>query len=395
VVVGLRDLDLRVLLISTSSGSTGGGEYYLASLAIGLQRLGMKVTLIINTHEDMDYFYSRFGTQIHIKRLKYTNTYKRKFRVYGASLDRRSIKNWVGIIKSESPDIIHLNQQTLEDGIDIYLAAKDLPIPLVCTTHVPHSASFLGARFGWIRDILTEKLFNAGPQNHICVSQKSAETLMARIPAVSGRNGVHTVFNGVDIPMRETDVATLQSELKISNESRVIGMVGRIESQKNPLFSIEMLSALKDPDLVLLWIGDGSLREEFLLKAQRLGVADQVRVSGWIHQPSDYFCLFDVFCMPSQYEGLPLALLEAMRAGLPVMVNDIDGFRDVIELEKGGYLLPKGDLQRWVSAVKQLMQDDTLRLNMGKYNKQLAEQRYSIDAMSQETASVYDSLITQ
>ena len=89
-----------------------------------------------------------------------------------------------------------------------------------------------------------------------------------------------------------------------------------------------------------IWIGDGTLRRTFEKKARDLGVADQVLVTGWSQDISAYLQALDILAMPSKFEGLPLALLEAMGAGLCCCVSDVDGMTEDIHHPVGYTLTP-------------------------------------------------------
>lgn len=103
-------------------------------------------------------------------------------------------------------------------------------------------------------------------------------------------------------------------------DSFLVGFIGRFEAQKNPLFIIEVFSAIRDiePSAMLLLIGDGSLRESMTQKISELGVADNVRYLGIQEDIVRFYQAMDCFLLPSLYEGLPVVGLEAQCSGLPV-----------------------------------------------------------------------------
>jgi glycosyltransferase involved in cell wall biosynthesis len=383
----------RVMLISTSSGSTGGGEYYLANLATALLHTGVDCRVLINCDASMDYFYTRFSSQIPIDRREYTNTYARPARAFSAWFDRRSCQHWVSRIIEFAPDVVHLNQQTLEDGLDVIKATRILGIPLICTTHVPHSSRSLGARFGWLRDIFVERILAHGQQHHICVSPASSKTLGLRLPAHKVKGRIHTVFNGVQLDQRSTDADLIESVKKYCAGKFVLGAVGRLEAQKNPLFLVDVLASIQHPEVCLLWVGEGSLRQTMLDYAKKMGVSDKVICTGWVKNPAAYFPYMSVFCMPSRYEGLPLALLEAMMAGLSVVAAKVDGIADVIHTGRGGELIEDNRPSSWVTALKDLLEHDQQRRDQGNYNAQLACRQFSVDAMADATLRLYQDML--
>ena len=143
---------LKILLVSTSSGSRGGGELYLVYLGRSLAARGHEVALWASSHPRMDELCGRFGKIGTVLRQDYTNTYDRRFRSIASYLDsgaaRAASESW----KKFAPDIVHLNKQNLEDGLDLLRAAGECGLPSVCTIHLTQSAKYLRARTPWIRD---------------------------------------------------------------------------------------------------------------------------------------------------------------------------------------------------------------------------------------------------
>lgn len=136
------------------------------------------------------------------------------------------------------------------------------------------------------------------------------------------------LFCGIDItPFKENlDRATIRAELGIEPETLVIGHVGRLEPPKNHQFLIEIAAkvAEQQPNLCLLLVGEGSLRSQLEEKVRELGLGDRtIFTGGRSDVPRLMMGAMDVFVMPSHYEGLGLALVEAQAARLPCIVSDV------------------------------------------------------------------------
>src|SRR5688572_24291224 len=123
---------LRVLLVSSSSGSQGGGELYLGGLAEGLSALGHEVESLLAAHPRMDARSVRLAHSGRVHRVDFPNTYDRRTRAVGAALARRTIARLAGVFQDLRPDVLHLNKQNLEDGLDLLLAAGRTDLPTVC-----------------------------------------------------------------------------------------------------------------------------------------------------------------------------------------------------------------------------------------------------------------------
>lgn len=104
----------------------------------------------------------------------------------------------------------------------------------------------------------------------------------------------------------------------------VIGIVARLSKEKNHEFLLSVFQKvyLQNPDVFLWMIGDGPLRESLEIKVQELGLQESVYFAGNVKDPSQYYSVFDLFVLPSFYEGLPMTILEAQYSGLPTFVSD-------------------------------------------------------------------------
>ncbi len=146
---------MKILLVSSSSGSHGGGEFYLRDLSGALATMGHMPTAWLSRHSQMDPLAASFRERdLSVSRFDYLNTYHRRLRSLGAVLDQRLQRRLVGQFDHSGADIIHINSQCLEDGLDLVAAAGRSRIPAVATIHVTRSATSLGARVGRLRDVI-------------------------------------------------------------------------------------------------------------------------------------------------------------------------------------------------------------------------------------------------
>jgi glycosyltransferase involved in cell wall biosynthesis len=118
-------------------------------------------------------------------------------------------------------------------------------------------------------------------------------------------------------------------------------------------------------------------------------------VEGWRTDASARLAGFDAFVLPSFYEGLPLALLEAMAAGLPCIVSDADGMSEAVIDEQQGRVLPPGNVAAWVMAIGQLLGDRSLSARWGAAALERHRQYFSREAMGRSTAEIYREVIAR
>src|SRR5215813_9520147 len=168
---------MKVLLVSSSSGSRGGGEIYLYNLAAGLSRLGHCVHALCSNAKPMDElvkYLHRFGE---VTRAELPNTYRRPTHSLGAALDFAQHRRISRIFQELSPDIVHINQQVAEDGLDLLLAARSSSLPFLSTIHIAHSASLLNARLGRLRDFVARAVLTRINTTHIAVAERARHDL--------------------------------------------------------------------------------------------------------------------------------------------------------------------------------------------------------------------------
>lgn len=389
---------MRVLLVSTGSGSRGGGEFYLLILAAALRDLGHEVHLSIPSHSRMDELRKRAEEVATLHVVDGTNTYDRPFRQLGAIFDAGSVRLYRKLFERVDPDIIHINQQVLEDGLEIVRAARQSGLPFVLTTHVTHGASDLGARYGWLRDIVSKYVVARANCPIITVSSVSRQVLIKRLAGTQmSAESVKVVYNGVDTPRQISSAqrTALRNGWGVKDESPVMGVVGRIEAQKNPLFFARLVAALRTlhPEIKGVWIGDGQMREELMSAVGTLGIAENFYIDGWRDDVGDRLQALDVFVLPSKFEGLPFALQEAMHSGLPVCVAEVDGMGEVIEDGVSGYLCRPYDIGHWVERVQALLINTATRNLFGQRAREFAQAHFSMPAMGHATAEIYTQAI--
>jgi glycosyltransferase involved in cell wall biosynthesis len=390
---------MKVLLISTGSGSRGGGEMYLLYLAEELARQGHDIHLLFPDHPRMDEIISLFPSGITIHRARLRNTYDRKLRQVGAVLDYFNRLAYRQAILSISPDIIHINQQVAEDGLDLLLAVRTLQLPYVTTIHITRSAKNLGARFGRLRDWLTRKVLLKSKIHVITVSKEMRRLLIERLGNMERLSSdIHVVYNGVRCES-DTNYETrkrIRAEWGINDYTPIIGTVGRMEEQKNPFFFLGLVSELVSRGKVkkAIWIGDGRLRSDITNRSKESGLYGVLHIDGWRKDVMDRLHALDIFILPSRFEGLPLALQQAMCAGLPVCASDVDGMREAIEDGTNGYLCQPDDMEQWLDRISGLLGNYDLRKKMGSKGQALVKERFSMDSMVNETLKVYEKVIS-
>ena len=373
----------------------GGGEIYLHHLSVGLSRLGHCVRALCSAAPVMDKIADTLGPFAEVDRVEMANTYQRRTRCLGAALDFEQHRRFSRKFRELAPDVVHINQQVAEDGLDLILAASEFGVPVLSTIHITRSAEGLGARFGRLRDLVTTKVLRRVNMVHITVAECGKKDLLGRFDFL-GPQQVRVVPNGAFFTDADSAIRDrTRRRWGVGAGDVVIGSVGRLDAQKEPTFALKIISNLRQKGLPVhyVWIGDGGMRSIFQEETGRLGITNSVTLDGWRDDVSDCLQGLDIFVMPSKFEGMPLALLEAMGAGLCCCASDVDGIAETIEDGLDGYLCPPGDLQGWCRKLGALIADPESRMVVGVRARDLARRRFSVETMATETAKIYQDVI--
>lgn len=377
---------MRVLFVSTSSGSRGGGELYIIYLAKALVKNNCKVALWCSTDKRMDELASVFSEFGQVYRSQYVNTYDRKSRslyyfFFSPKIDLAfSIDHF-------KPDIIHLNKQNTEDGLDLVRSLDRSNIPYITTIHITQSQRQLQARWGVIRDTVSKHILqDARCARWIAISRARerdlAEFLKATDKIVMIPNAVETHTGNLSDKKRQE----LRFKYHVSDQDVSIVCVGRLEPQKNPIRFVNWAAeALKHFDyLRFFWIGDGTLKNEFTRSIAALGLDDKITCLGWQKDVSAFYSAADIYLHTADFEGLAFSILEAMSFGLPTVVPEF--LYEDLEFEPGVIAKEQEGLMK-------LIQFPELRKKMGNEGRVFVERNFSWTEIVKQYLKVYEQAI--
>ena len=214
---------------------------------------------------------------------------------------------------------------------------------------------------------------------------------------VSAQN-VRTVYNGLDVVHHLTDPAAvrkLRSEFGLQKCGHVIGAVGRLEWRKNFKLLLEALAIVlhSHPNTTLMIVGAGE--EETALKAHavELKIAQNVIFAGYRADIAEMLGLFSVFCMSSDTEGISLALLEAITAGVPVVATRVGGTPEVIRDESMGTLVPPRNADALAHAVKAVLDHPQAAQHKAQTARQKVAEIFTKEKMIREIEMLYREII--
>jgi glycosyltransferase involved in cell wall biosynthesis len=226
----------------------------------------------------------------------------------------------------------------------------------------------------------------------VAVSAAVADSVRARRPVPE------VVVHGVDAPdapdapaPEPPDPAAARRRLGIDGAGPVIGTVGNFTAKKDHAGLVRAFARLAagDPGAVLVLVGAGPLEDDLRAQVDAVGLAGRVVFAGSRGDVPDLLAAFDVFVLSSRYEGLPIALLEAMAAGRACVATDVGGVPEVVTDGVDGVLVPPGDPDALAAALAAVAGDADRRATLGAGAEQRAAD-FRLDAAVACLAAVYD-----
>lgn len=228
---------------------------------------------------------------------------------------------------------------------------------------------------------------------YIAISDQVGQALIDVIGPIGHK--VEIIPNGVDIDRYGSQLAdpkqAVRAELGLNAGARLIVMVGTLKEVKGHRFMIEAMSTLaaQYPDLHLLLVGDGELRAGLEALVSQSALDDRIHFLGSRSDVADLLAASDLFVLPSLWEGLSMALLEAMATGLPIVASEVSGTVQAIVPGQHGLLIPPGETQAIVAAVRQMLSDPDRARAMGEAAKQRVQAEFSAQKQADEHLALY------
>ena len=203
---------------------------------------------------------------------------------------------------------------------------------------------------------------------------------------------IHGIGINPDRLSKDQTATNIRQELNLNPDDFLVISVGELNENKNHQVIIKALGKLKDPQIHYIICGKGDQLEKLKDLANELGILDNVHFLGYRMDVLDICKQADLFVFPSHREGLPIAPLEAMFCGLPLVTSNIRGPVDFMKEGKTGYLCSPDDVNAFAKNIKNLKMNPQLRIQMGK-NCKKAVQPFLIENSKAEVLSLIKSII--
>jgi len=275
------------------------------------------------------------------------------------------------------PDLLHAHSS--KAGALGRLAARLAGVPSIFTAHgwafargVPRIQRWMALPCEWIAARCCQKI--------IVVSE--ADYALGESRGIAPHAGTVVIHNGIpDHPSRAQPDGD-------SGQPARIASVARFAPQKDQSTLLQALAGVPF-DYRLILVGDGPTRTHIESQAKALEISNQVEFLGARNDVAEILSRSHIFALTSHWEGFPLSILEAMRAGLPVLASSVGGVNEAVVDGETGFLVPRGDVAAVRDRLRQLLADPQLRSRMGAAGRRRFQQLFSLERMLEETVNVY------
>ena len=363
---------LKVLEV-IRQGQIGGGESHLLDLIYFMDKEKIEPICLSFSDGDMVNRLKQMGVTCHV-----IDTEK----PFDLSVQRGIIK----LIQNENIQIIHAHGSRAASNI-LYPAHK-FHIPLIYTVH---GWSFHDDQSYIVRKLrgYSEMIICSSASQVICVSESNKETGRK----VFGLKNAIVIENGVNLDKfnPEASYKNLRSEFGFSESDFIVGFIARCTKQKNPLVFLSALEKVHstNPSVKGLFVGEGDMDIEVDAFIRQHQMSGYLYRSPFRTDVPDILNCIDVYCLPSLWEGLSIALLEAMAMRKAIIATPTDGTKEVLYHEKNGLIVPFNDIEAMVNAINRFFSDRQMKAICAKTARLYVEERFNAKRVADVVMSVY------
>lgn len=305
--------------------------------------------------------------------------------------DVRAVWNLNKLLRQRNVDVLHVHLPY--SGIMGRIASRMSPVKAVVYTE--HNL--------WQRYHKATSLFNKMTyrwNDAVIAVSREVERSIRDNYSVNGKPALDVIHNGVDIEQLQSVVDTgrdIRPEFGIPADHALVAHVANFTPKKRHCDLLHAIKLVKDqnPKVTFILVGQGPLQDQMKEQATELGINDNVVFAGFRLDAADIMAAADMFVLPSQFEGMPVSMLEAMALGTPVIAARVGGIPEVLEDNRDGILIDPKNPKQLADNVLKLITDKTLKKTLADNALEKVRQHFSIEDMVHSTESVYDQMLNK
>lgn len=362
---------MRILFSVTRADSFGGSSTHVRDLCVRLRSQGHEVEVLIGGEGQVTERLREAGVPV--------VPLRHLIREVHPLRDLLGLWEYVREIRRFRPDIVSCH--TSKAGFLGRIAGDLCGVP---TIYLPHCWSFVdGFPRAWLFR-WAEKFGALWGSGIIAVSEDERQQGLEK--AVVGGSGIQTIVNGMP------EVAGhFSARPEVHPPSMV--MIGRFEGQKDQPTLIAALGRLKHLPWTLRLIGNGPLEDEARAQAAELALTGRVEFMGYRRDIPEQLAAAQIYLLISHWEGFARSIIEAMRAGLPVIASDVGGAREAVFTGYTGALVPRNDVDKLTAALEPLLAQPSLRSKLGMASRRWYENNLTFEHMFARYFALYGRMV--
>ncbi len=282
------------------------------------------------------------------------------------------------LIRQERYNIVHLHTKRAH-ALSLWLPRGERRPKYIVTRRMDYPEP---------KNYYTRYLYNRRVDGVVAISRSVVDCLLE---AGVNRRSIRLIYSGIDpLPFR-----ALSSAEQRANDSAVVAMLAVLEERKGHRFLLDAARVLKDRGRKIRYVfaGDGSHKSQIQRMVQTLGLRDEVSFLGFIKDVPRFLSSIDVLVLPSLFEGLGVAALEAMAAGKPVVATRVGGLAESIIDGETGFLVPPQDGIALADSIEKLVADPSMARAMGLKGAARVQSSFTIEQMASQNEAYYYALL--
>lgn len=380
---------LRVLL-AIDDASLGGGQMHVLLLAKYLSRDNFDVEIATESEGWLVNEARKLGIVVHQIAISNDLTWQSFDRIHQ-------------LLKSQKFDILHTHGGTAGFWIRLVAAGLKKRPTIIHTYHGLHYLNISQTSIKVIKQKFKRAIFKQIDRflliytdRIICVCRSDYDKAIAVKVAVTAQTSI--IYNGIEIDKFASPQADKAAHNKLQDSARqifgidptefVFGNVGRLHEQKGHKFLLQAFARVTNRARLAI-VGDGELRNELVILADKLKIRDRVSFLGARSDIHEFLTAIDVFVMPSLWEGQPIALLEALASGKPCIASDVDGIPEIITDGVNGYLVEPRDIDKLASMMNATIEDPDLLERFSNSGVSAISPKFLAHNMAMAIAGIY------
>ena len=296
------------------------------------------------------------------------------------------------LIKKENFTIIHTHSS--KAGFLGRVAAMLNKTPIVI--HTIHGFAFHDYMNSFKKSIFIylEKLSAKWTHGLVTVSNLNKKKVVDL--GIAPIEKLKNIYSGIDLTLFINEKNDqFRKELNLDSNHLLLGSVGRLSNQKDPITMIEAFCIVikRFPNAHLTLVGEGELRDEILIKIDQLQLNGRVHLTGNKNDPWKIYHSLDLFIMSSIYEGLGRSITEALSCGVPVVCTSVEGVPEIVRDNETGILVPPKDPSALATGIIKSLNDMDNARKMAEEGRKFVNENFDVKKMVDDIDTLYDTLI--